>query len=65
MAAPVPVPRSCCDAVWSFLEPNSTCNCDQGLMELLPTAGVTVDGLDGMLEFMVNVCDLDADISCP
>lgn len=51
--------------MWTFLEPNSTCNCDQALLGLLPTAGVSEDGLNGMLEFMVSVCDLDVDLSCP
>ncbi|KFM27177.1 hypothetical protein F751_4447 [Auxenochlorella protothecoides] len=46
----------CCNATITFLEPPTECNCDPGLLDLIPTAGVTLNGLAGMLEFVGASC---------
>ncbi|KAL6773903.1 hypothetical protein ACKKBG_A22980 [Auxenochlorella protothecoides x Auxenochlorella symbiontica] len=47
---------TCCNATITFLEPPTECNCDPGLLDLIPTAGVTLNGLAGMLEFVGASC---------
>ena len=41
------------------------CQCDPGLLAVLPAGGVTPSGLAGVLQVVSTTCNLNASTACP
>ena len=58
---------ACCAATKNFAAPSGAptgCQCNAGLRAMLPSVGVTPEGLDGVLAIVVAACKFEVQ-ACP